>query len=481
FISEEPNSFRNDLFLVRADGTGLRRLVTDIFDDRPAWSPDGMKVAFTGRPNKNTLAVYTIAPDGTGKALAAAGKHGETVSEPTWSPEGNQLAYVRGRFAGDGIDGDLFVVNADGVRRPVTTPFSSGALVSSPTWAAGPLEGGKAPPKLRWLSLPKKQQVGGRPVLAAVFGTGKTAAAPQRADCAPFVVWHLGKRSRSINPCGDVDVLVDLAVAGDRLAWVTAAVSHTELPQYLEVAEPGRTSQVISTAEADPETGAGDYVDTLRGDGSLLVFNFWHENGKGAVSNLTTWRVLPPGSRSAEKCPASTGDVAPGFSRRRCLRLRAGDGMALLSVSGGRIVGVKAGGRILVLRGDGRVANQGPIINPTQFLGARVQDKRLIMLTKDFVIAGSKRFRIVTGMGLPDPVLLGGFGNFVLYRRGAVHLVRLSDGRDVALRAVGQATPVDAQLGKAGLFYLYNQLYTRKPGRILFVPFSRLNALVKAG
>jgi WD40 repeat protein len=479
FVSEEPGSLRNDLFLVRADGGGLRRLTSNIFDERPAWSPDGRLIAYTGRPAKNTLAVYTIFPDGTGKGLAAAGRHGESFSTPSWSPEGFRLAYVRGRFAGYGIDGDIFAVDDEGIRVQLTRPFPNGWSVSSATWAAGALEGGALPRKPKWLSLPKSRQIGGKPVLAAVFGTGNTAAAPQPADCAPFVVWRLGKRSRSIDPCGDV--LLDLGVAGDRLAWVTAAFSHTEYPQYLEVAEPGRSSQVISTAEANPETGAGDYVDALRGDGSLLAFNFWHLNGKGAVSNLTTWRVLTPGSLSAEQCPASSGDVAPGFSRQRCHRLRGGDGMWLLSASGGRMVGIKANGRILVLRADGRIADRGPLIHPEQLLGARVQGKRLIMLTKDFLLVGGSRFRIATGIGLSDPVLLGGFGNFVLYRRGAVHLVRLSDGRDVALRAAGQAPPVDAQLGKTGLFYLYNQLYTRKPGRILFVPFSKLNALVKAG
>ena len=67
------------------------------------------------------------------------------------------------------------------------------------------------------------------------------------------------------------------------------------------------------------------------------------------------------------------------------------------------------------------------------------------------------------------------------YSRSAVHVVRLSDGRDRVLSAGGQGPPVDAQLGKRGLFYEYNQLYTQKPGRVLFVPAGRLQALVKAG
>jgi Tol biopolymer transport system component len=482
FISEETGSLLNQVYLVRADGTGLNRLAANVYDERPAWSPDGTKIAFTGRPTKNSLAVYTIAPNGSGKALAAAGAHGESVTTPSWSPTGNQLSYVRARFAAYGIDGDVFAVNGDGIRRQVTFPFPSGASASDAAWAAGALQGGTPRPKISWLTLPKKQQVGNKPILATVFGTGATAAAPAQADCAPFVVWQTGKRSRSIDPCADVDVLLDLGVAGDRIAWVTAKFSHTEFPQYLEVKDPGRPiSQLVSTAEADPETGAGDYVDSLHGDGSVLAFNFWHLDARGTVSNETTWRILPRQSPSAQRCPASTGDVAPGVAKRRCLRLRGGDGMDLLSVSSGKLVGAKRNGRVLVLRPDGHIARQGPLINPAQLLGATLQGKRLILLTRDSLLVGSHRFKLASGPDFPSPRLLSGYGNFVLYWRGAVHLMRLSDGRDRVLRAAGQAPPVGAQLGKKGLFYEYNQLYTKKPGRIVFVPWSRLALLLRTG
>jgi Tol biopolymer transport system component len=487
FVSQEPDqSYRNDLYVVTADGNDLRRLVTNVSDESPAWSPDGALIAFTAPTAKKSVsAVYTISPDGSGKALAAAGVHGETATQPSWSPDGSQLAYVRGRFGGYAVDGDVFVVSRDGIRRQVTTPFPSGGSFSSPAWTEGTVQNGAQPPKLRWLPLPKTHQVGSKPVLAAVFGSGRTAAAPRQAECAPFVVWKLGTRSRSIDPCRDADLLLDMAVAGDRLAWVTAAVSHTEFPQYLDVAEPGHKGVVIASAEADPETGAGEYIDTLRGDGSLLAFNFWQENLNGSVSKLTSWRVLPPGSRSAQKCPASRGEIAPGESARRCLRLRAGNGTRLLSISDGRIVGVKSGRLVRILGPDGRLIRS--LRASSSVLGAQVQGSRLVVLTamqlQVFTSKGKTvaRYALAKGADLPSPQLLHGSGNFALYWRGAVHLVRLSDGRDHVLTAAGQAPPVDAQLGRRGLFYVYNQQQTSKPGRILFVSNAKLAGLVKAG
>jgi Tol biopolymer transport system component len=61
-----------NLYLVRADGSGVRRL-TDMPGDenRPTWAPDGTKVAFMGSitPSSKDISVpfdvHTIDPDGT--------------------------------------------------------------------------------------------------------------------------------------------------------------------------------------------------------------------------------------------------------------------------------------------------------------------------------------------------------------------------------------------------------------------------------
>ena len=150
--------------------------------------------------------------------------------------------------------------------------------------------------------------------------------------------------------------------------------------------------------------------------------------------------------------------------------------MKLVSASAGMFVGIRRG-RAVALRPDGRVARRGPAV--PHLLGARWQDKWLILITPDFVQVGPKRRRLPAYPGLPKPELLSGYGDYVLYWRGAVHLLRLSDGNDRVLRAIGQAPPVGAQLGRKGLFYEYNQLYTKKPGRIVFVPWAKLRSLVK--
>ncbi len=485
FVANTDRLLTSDLDVVGADGSGAVRLATNAETYRPAWSPDGKTIAYTGYAPKNVLEVFLIAPDGTGRRQLTKSAHGESSGQPSWSPDGERVAYQRNRFVHSG-DSDIFVIGSDGTgRRVVTEPLPSDASNSSAAWAPGAVENPQPPPDLHWLRLSTKQQLAGNPILAAVLADGKRAALARQAECAPIVEWRPGgKTGRTLNPCGDNRFLQEIAVAGAQIAYIRSYESNTEYGQTLTVSRPGHMPQDLLFALADPEDGSGDYVGNIYGRGSLLVFNFWHARAGGHVTKVGLWRVLPRGSRRAKWCPATTGELSPGTSAKRCLRLRRGDGMIALSVQGGRIVAGRSG-TILVLRADGRVLRRLQVAGAT---GARVQGTRLIVLTADSLLVYELKTgrRVATwpippAADLPDPILLDGYGNFVLYRRGAVHLVRLTDGSDRALQAPGQAPPVYGQLGPGGLFYVYNELYTRRPGRVLYLPFGQLARAVTAG
>jgi Tol biopolymer transport system component len=143
-----------DIYVVDADGTGLRRLTTDpAADFDPTWSPDGRRIAYRHETmGDSTAEIYVMAGNGAhrrnltrrpgqdhapawspdGKIAFASVRHGflpaiwvmnadgshqKRLSNvdgeyPAWSPDGTKIAFERNTLGPSGWD--LWVMNADG-------------------------------------------------------------------------------------------------------------------------------------------------------------------------------------------------------------------------------------------------------------------------------------------------------------------------------------------------------------------------------
>jgi len=88
---------QEDVFIVRRDGTGLRRLTDDAFRDRAAvWSPDGKEIAFYSN-RTDSYGIWAVKPDGSGLrpiTERGAGNEGNLLY-PTYSPTGDRLIASR--------------------------------------------------------------------------------------------------------------------------------------------------------------------------------------------------------------------------------------------------------------------------------------------------------------------------------------------------------------------------------------------------
>ena len=96
-----------DIYLVNADGTGLRKLTTGM---DPALSPDGTQVAFA-RWEGIPRGLYVINTDGSDERLVYGWDQGGLKS-PTWSPDGKRLAFSL--RTGDSSQDQFFVRVPDG-------------------------------------------------------------------------------------------------------------------------------------------------------------------------------------------------------------------------------------------------------------------------------------------------------------------------------------------------------------------------------
>jgi hypothetical protein len=82
------------LFSMNADGSGLTNIAPDTaFNYSPSWSPDGKRVAELGIKNGAELRILTL---GSPVIQSFPQTKGDWVDEPTWSPNGNEIAYSYG-------------------------------------------------------------------------------------------------------------------------------------------------------------------------------------------------------------------------------------------------------------------------------------------------------------------------------------------------------------------------------------------------
>jgi TolB protein len=110
------------IFTIAIDGTDLRQVTPwDLDADNPEWSPDGSLIAFNSpaaslQPGREQN-IFTIHPDGTGLTqltahLSAAPDGSQGTFDPSWSPDGTQMIFTHIPST-DGL-ADLFVMNRDG-------------------------------------------------------------------------------------------------------------------------------------------------------------------------------------------------------------------------------------------------------------------------------------------------------------------------------------------------------------------------------
>jgi TolB protein len=117
-----------DVFLMKEDGSGQINLTNHpAYDANAQISPDGRLLAFVS-DRANPTGIYRIRPDGRG--VTRLSPPDRAAYWPAWSPDGMRVAFTAELF---GDFSDINVVSVDGSRLTNLTPFDYSAFAS--TWS----------------------------------------------------------------------------------------------------------------------------------------------------------------------------------------------------------------------------------------------------------------------------------------------------------------------------------------------------------
>lgn len=160
-----PADEREGIYVVRPDGTGLKRLTPDGREAQyPAWSPDGKQIAFT-YVEGSQFNIHVMNSDGTHIRKITRGGFDNW---PVWSPDSLRIAFNRGET--------MWIVRPDGRgERPVVGSMPGGAPMN---WAPS-----------RWLIFNCAGKAGGIGICTQLPDSKKTFRLLKGAD-GGFGAWR---------------------------------------------------------------------------------------------------------------------------------------------------------------------------------------------------------------------------------------------------------------------------------------------------
>jgi len=244
------------LYLMNADGSGTRTLVTDSGTvNDPQWAPDGRTLMFSRIPPTSYELLWVVQADGTGlRPLPVT-----DGNEGRWSPDGSHIVFNK--------SGQLWTMRLDGSDLHLISRDIDG--VSTASWSS-------------------KNRI--------AFGRG---------DGQVYTVNPDGSGLAPLTP-GPNDAVPAWSPDGSRVAFTSGVISSAGVSEYdVAVINADGSGEHVLTQQT--ETGAFDVVDGWSPDGKWILFS--RTVGPVRGRTCTLYRISPAGGAPV----AMDGQLGPGI------------------------------------------------------------------------------------------------------------------------------------------------------------------------
>jgi hypothetical protein len=273
-----------------------------------------------------------------------------------------------------------------------------------------------------------------------------------------------GKQTCSADSTSTGAGVRELAVAGNRTAWIVNLGGNTESDDYLYTASLQRPKErrlAASTRYGDVDRIlTGGWIANLVGSGNLLAVNRWSTDKSGAVTRSGIDVI--DGNRLRRVVSSGKPILAQAVDSGRIAVLYGDGGVELYSVKGKRLLKLKPTTPTeIALRGD-------YLLVLTESRTVEIYHAQTGAYLRSWPTAGQRPSALDAYAGV---------GTYVAYPPGTlrsfdVHALNLKTGKDVVVASGGYQLRRSAELEPAGL------LYARDRRNLVFIPFKRMLAAV---